>query len=65
MPTPVLPGRVLLFGGCRKSSEERAKQIKTICIEVETVNEFCYVEDRLNANGGCEATMTTRIRLGG
>ena len=25
---------------------------------------FCYVGDRLNASGGCEAVVTVRVRIG-
>ena len=32
--------------------------------EVETVNGFCYLGDRLNANGDCEAAVTARVRIG-
>ena len=34
-----------------------------LCDEVETVNGFCYLGDRLNASGGCEAAVTTRVRI--
>ena len=30
--------------------------------EVERGNRFCYLGDRLNASGGCEAAVTTRVR---
>ena len=49
---------------CRKSSEERVKPIKTICKQLETVNEFCYLGDRLTANNGYEAAVTAKIGLG-
>ena len=29
-----------------------------------TVNEFCYLGDRINAGGGCEAAVTARARTG-
>ena len=38
--------------------------IKKLCDEVETVNGFCYLGDRLNASGGCEAVITARVRIG-
>ena len=38
--------------------------IKKLCNEVETVNGFCYLGDRLNANGDCEAAVTARVRIG-
>ena len=31
---------------------------------METVNGFYYLEDKLNASGGCEAAVTTRVRIG-
>ena len=31
---------------------------------METVNRFCYMADRLNASGGCEAAVTARVRIG-
>ena len=38
--------------------------MKVMCNEVETVNGFCYLGDRLNASGECEAAVTSRTRLG-
>ena len=38
--------------------------IEKLCDEVETVNEFCYLGDRLNASGGCEAAVTATVRIG-
>ena len=35
-----------------------------MCDEVEIVKEFCYLGNRLNANGGCEAVVTARTRVG-
>ena len=35
-----------------------------LCDEMETVNGFCYLGDRLNASGGCEAAVTARVRVG-
>ena len=32
--------------------------------KVETVKGVCYLEDRLNASGGCEIAMTSRVRIG-
>ena len=34
------------------------------CEEVETVRGFCYLGDRVNAGGGCEAAVTARARIG-
>ena len=38
-------------------------QLEVMCDEVETVKGFCYLDDRLNTSGQCEATVTTRTRL--
>ena len=40
------------------------ESVEKLCDEVETVNGFCYLEDRLNAIGGCEAAVTARVRIG-
>ena len=37
--------------------------IENLCFEVETVNGFCYLGDRLNASGNCEAAVTARVRI--
>ena len=38
--------------------------MERLCDEVETMNGFCYLGDRINASGGCEATFTARVRIG-
>ena len=30
---------------------------------METVDRFCYLGNRLNASGGCEAAVTARVRI--
>ena len=37
---------------------------EVMCNEVETVKRFCYLGDRLNASGGCEAAVTAKTRVG-
>ena len=44
--------------------EGTVDSIEKLCDEVETVNGFYYLGDRLNANGGCEAEVTARVRIG-
>ena len=44
--------------------EAMVDSIEKLCDEVKTVNGFCYLGDRLNASGGCEAAVTVRIRIG-
>ena len=38
--------------------------IKKMCDKVEAINGFCYLGDRLNTSGGCEAAVTARVRIG-
>ena len=47
---------------CRGIMEGMMDLIEKLCDEVETVNGFCYLGDRLNASGGCEAAVTARVR---
>ena len=35
-----------------------------LCDGVETVNEFCYLGDKLITSGGCEGAVTARMRIG-
>ena len=35
-----------------------------LCDEVETVSEFTYLGDRVNAGGGCEAAVAAKTRCG-
>ena len=37
--------------------------IKKLCDELETVNGFCYLGDRLNSSGGCEVAVTARVKI--
>ena len=39
-------------------------EVEMLCDEVETVKGFCYLGDRLNASGGCETAVTSRVRIG-
>ena len=49
---------------CRGIMKGTMDSIKKLCDEVETMNGFCYLGDRLNASGGCEAATTTRVKIG-
>ena len=40
------------------------KEQQDVMCEVKTVRGFCYLSDRLNASGGCEAAETAKTRLG-
>ena len=43
--------------------EETIDLIKKLCDEVKTVNGFCYLGDRLNASGDCEAAATAKVKI--
>ena len=47
-----------VFSKCKEIMEGRVDSIEKLSDEVETVNGFCYLGDRLNARGGCEAAVT-------
>ena len=49
---------------CKEIMEGMVDSIKKLCNEVETVNGFCYLKDRLNSSGDCEAAVTARVRIG-
>ena len=49
---------------CKGIMEGTMDSIEKLCDEVETVNGFCYLGDRLNASGGCKAAVTARVRIG-
>ena len=49
---------------CKEIMEGTMDSIEKLCDEVEAVNGFCYLEDTLNASGGCEATVTAKVRIG-
>ena len=45
----------------RKMMKGKVNLIKKLGDE-ETENGYCYLENRLNASDGCEATVTARVR---
>ena len=50
---------------CEKGAGAGAEeQQEVMCDEVETVKGFCYLGNRLNASGGCEAAVTAKTRVG-
>ena len=48
---------------CRGIKEGTMDLIEKLCDKVETLNEFCYLGDSLNASGGCEAAVIARVRI--
>ena len=61
--TPSL-ARNFICGRCEKRAGEMVIPVEELCEEVETVKGFCYLGDRVNASGGCEAAVTARARFG-
>ncbi len=57
--TPRL-ARDFVCGRCEKRVGEMVEPVK----ELEMVKEFCYLGDKVNASGGCEAAVTARARFG-
>ena len=49
---------------CKGIMEGTVDSSEKLCDEVETVNGFRYLGDRLNSSGGCEAAVTTKLRIG-
>ena len=49
---------------CKEIMEVTVDLIEKLCDEVEALNGFCCLEDRLNASGGCEAAATATVRIG-
>ena len=48
---------------CKGIMERTMDSIEKLCDEVETVNGFCCLGDRLNASGSCVAAVTARVRI--
>ena len=49
---------------CKEIMVEMVDSIEKLCDEVETMIGFCYLGDRLNSSGGCEAAVTARVGIG-
>ena len=47
---------------CKGIIEGTVDSIEKLCDELK--NGFCYLGDRLNANGGCEVAVTARVSIG-
>lgn len=57
-------GRDFVCGRCEKRAGGVVEPLEELCEEVETVRGFCYLGDRVNASGGCEAAVAARARFG-
>ena len=56
--------RHFVCGRCTVVGDGTEKPTKVVCDEVKIVRELCYLVDRLNASGGCETAVTSRVRIG-
>ena len=52
-----------MCGRCKQGDDGLVEPVEELCEEVETVRGFCYLRDRVNASGGCEAAVTARSRI--
>ena len=50
-------GRNFVCGRCKKQANELVGSVEELCEEVETVKSLCYLGDRVNASGSCEAAV--------
>ena len=57
-------GRDFVCGRCNNQVNGFVGPVEELCEEVESVRGFCYLGDRVNASGGCEAAVTARVRIG-
>ena len=60
--TPSL-GENFVCGRYKKQIDGLVESVE-LCKEVEMVRSFCYLGDRVNASGGCEAAVTARATIG-
>ena len=56
--------RVMANSVCKGIMEGTVDLNEKLCDKVETVNGFCYLGDRPNSSGDCEAAVAARIRIG-
>ena len=56
--------RDFVFGRCKKQADGFMDSVEELCEKVQTVRGFCYLGDRVNTGGGCEAAVTARARIG-
>ena len=52
-----------VFSRCRAIMKGMVDSMEKSCNEVETVNGFCYLGDKLNSSGDCEAAVTPKVRI--
>ena len=55
-------GRSFICSNCVNAVT--AEPTEELCSDIETVNAFSYLGDRIIASGGCEAAVTAIVRAG-
>ena len=50
-------GERFVCGRCKRQAHGFMDSVEEFCEEVKTVRGFCYLGDRVNASGVCEATV--------
>ena len=53
-----------ICGRCEDIGDGKEEPVEVFRDEVKTEKGFCYLGDGLNASGGCETVVTTRVRIG-
>ena len=53
-----------VWSRCRGIIKGIVNSTEKLYNEVKRVDGFCYLGDRLNASGGCKATVTAKIKIG-
>ena len=48
---------------CKGIMEGMVNSIEKLCDEVDAVNGFCYLGDKLNCSRGCETVVAARVRI--
>ena len=56
--------RYVVCRRCTDVGDGTEEPVEVLCDEVEIVKGFCCLGDRLNASGGCETAVTTRVTIG-
>ena len=49
---------------CTDVGDGTEEPVEVLCNEVDTVKGFCYLGYKLNASGGCETGVISRVRIG-
>jgi len=56
--------KVFVCKNCKDKGKEMKEPVELLCDGVETMTEFSYLGDRLNATGGCEVAVPATTRIG-